>query len=156
MITRRRNLVLAIVSIFVFTLAFCISLLSPTKAYATTNDDAITVIANDQNNDDVILVNRFQASYTLYGSYTTVATSTTGFNRNIRISCNNINVFHHNDVRMLDRNGNVIWEEYGAVAYNGSRRFWCGSNVYQVQVRVALQNVLGAATPLRAECTVSW
>jgi|GEM_PF-1432062 len=42
---------------------------------------------------------------------------------------------NRNDVRMIDKNGKVVWEEYGAIAWNGSRNFWCGSNVAKVQVR---------------------
>lgn len=95
-------------------------------------------------------------SYTLSGDYQTVFSTGGGLNRNITLECRNINIFHHNDVRMLDEHGDVIWESYGAVGYNGIRTFWCGSDVYVMQARVGAMNILGMVTPYRADCTVSW
>jgi hypothetical protein len=95
-------------------------------------------------------------SYTVHNAYVTMYSPGGGINRNVTLSFNNSHFAHHNDVRMLGQNGNVIWEEYGAVGYNGTREFWCGSDVYAIQTRVALANVLGIVTPLNAECNVSW
>ena len=72
-------------------------------------------------------------SYTVYDTYVTifsVPTNGAGTNKNIKTSFQNISVYHHNDIRMLDKNGNIVWKEYGAVDYNATRTFWCGSNVY--------------------------
>lgn len=69
-------------------------------------------------------------------SWTTIATSTTGFNCNIEILSRNaaISTTH---IRMLDKNGNVLWSENDAIACNDSRIFWCGSDVYTIQARTA-------------------
>lgn len=48
-----------------------------------------------------------------------------------------------NDIIMLDRNGNRVWEEFGAIPYEGIRSFECGSDVYTVQIRT--QNGSGQA-----------
>ena len=71
-------------------------------------------------------------------SYQTIAsestTSKTGLNRNIRIQNNNTSVAR-SDVRMLDKNGKVVWEGIGWLAVAENRVFWCGDNVYTVQIR---------------------
>ncbi len=43
--------------------------------------------------------------------------------------------YGRNDIRMLDKNGRVIWQESGAIAFNGNRTFWCGSNVATIQIK---------------------
>ena len=37
------------------------------------------------------------------------------------------------NIRMLGKSGNVIWSENEAVAGQGSRVFWCGSDIYTIQ-----------------------
>ena len=74
-------------------------------------------------------------------SWKTVATSTSGFNCNVYIKCMNTAFLPNSwtvsptDIRMLNKSGNVIWQESGAVAGLGERVFWCGSNVYTIQAR---------------------
>ena len=67
-------------------------------------------------------------------TWKTVYSSTTGFNRNVAITCYNTST-HTNDIRMLGSNGQVVWTEDGAIDYSGSRTFWCGSDVYKIQLR---------------------
>lgn len=67
-------------------------------------------------------------------SWKTLATSTTGFNCNVFISCWNTAVYRC-DVRMLGRNGNVLWSESGAIGGRDNRIFKCGSDVYTIQVK---------------------
>lgn len=155
--TKEKHRIIAIMLAFVMAIVLC-SAFTSTRAYAEEFDD-VGSSSNEAGSGDDEPGDRFQSNYAINGTYTTVAsmsTSGNGFNRNVTLECSNINVFHHNDVRMLDKYDNVIWEEYGAVGYNGTRTFWCGSNVYKIQVRVALQNILGAVTPLNGNCIVSW
>lgn len=80
-----------------------------------------------------------------YGtSWTTIAetSGSSGFNCNFQVSCLNTSfvpgtfaTVSPTDIRMLGKNGNVVWEESGAVAGLGSRVFWCGSDVYKIQAR---------------------
>ena len=39
------------------------------------------------------------------------------------------------DIRMLDNNGNVVWEESQSCPGRGSRVYWCGNDVYHVQIK---------------------
>lgn len=69
-------------------------------------------------------------------SWATIATSTTGFNCNVRIEglvVGNYSI----DVRMLDSSGNVVWSEYNAIdtVSTAYRVFWCGSNIRTIQVK---------------------
>ena len=69
-------------------------------------------------------------------SWATIATSTSGFNCNVRIEGLVIGNYCI-DVRMLDSSGNVVWSESNAIntASTGYRVFWCGSNVRTIQVK---------------------
>lgn len=72
-------------------------------------------------------------------SWKTLATSTKGFDCNVFIKCENT-VFvglriAKNHVRMLDKNGNILWEESGAIKGSAQRIFKCGSDVYTIQIR---------------------
>lgn len=92
---------------------------------------------------------------TLSGVYTVVADrSRTVFGDDIQIVCYNTNTLHHNDVRMKDANGNVIWEEYGAIDTNGSRIFYCGADVYTIEVRIGAKNIVGDMAPKVGSCNV--
>lgn len=72
-------------------------------------------------------------------SWKTIASSTTGFNCNVYIECWNTTtsgtVVAPCDIRMLSKNGNVVWEEKGAINGVGHRIFWCGSDVYTIQIK---------------------
>lgn len=72
-------------------------------------------------------------------SWKTVASSTKGFNCNVMIKCENTVFvgFHisRNHIRMLGKNGNILWEEEGAIDGSSKRIFKCGSDVYTIQIR---------------------
>ena len=75
-------------------------------------------------------------------SWKKIAEASSGFGCNVYIECTNFSNVPC-DIRMLDANGGLVWEESGAISINsifgsggnGSRTFWCGSNVYQIQIR---------------------
>ncbi len=69
------------------------------------------------------------------GTWRTIATSTSGFNCNVRIEGTVLSDYM--DVRMLGKNGNVLWSESNAFSTYGTgyRIFRCGSDVYSIQVR---------------------
>ena len=58
-------------------------------------------------------------------TWTTVLSSSTGLLETVKC-----------DIRLLDKNGNAVWSQNGAVPGNNvERTFWCGSDVYKVQMR---------------------
>lgn len=66
--------------------------------------------------------------------WTTVAESRSGFNCNVYITVSNTWPTR-TSIRMLGKNGNVVWEKEGAIAFNQFRaRFWCGADVYKIQL----------------------
>ncbi len=67
-------------------------------------------------------------------SWQMIAYSTKGFNCNVTISCMNTTVSAC-DICMLGKNGNIVWTENGAIGGASSRTFWCGSDVYEIQIR---------------------
>ena len=74
-------------------------------------------------------------------TWKTVAVASSGFNCNVYIECMNTAFLPDTwtvsptDIRMLGSNGNVVWEESGAVPGLGNRTFWCGSDVYTIQAK---------------------
>lgn len=66
----------------------------------------------------------------------------------------NINVYHAIDVRMLDKNGNVLWEKHAAIGPGATERFWCGPDVYVVQGRTVATNILGNLSNRISYCNV--
>lgn len=66
----------------------------------------------------------------------------------------NINSHHQIDVRMVNKNGDVIWEEIGAIKAGSPRRFWCGSDVYILQGRTSSADWLGNLTERISYCNV--
>ena len=58
-----------------------------------------------------------------------------------------------NDIRMLDRNGNVVGEERAAVGADGVRTFWCGPDVRKRQVKVRRTSIF-AYFVTRCTCNV--
>lgn len=78
--------------------------------------------------------------------WTTIAESSKGFNSNVFINVINTST-SINDIRLLNRNGNVVWQKDGAIGMNEKlAKFWCGSDVYKVQVRT--QRGTGSATAI--------
>lgn len=75
-------------------------------------------------------------SHNLSTSWTTVAQSSTGFNCNVKLTCTAFDVLRV-DVRMLGKNGNVVWQEANSCPGLSSRVYGCGSDVYKIQARVS-------------------
>lgn len=88
--------------------------------------------------------------YVSSDSWTMVANSSSGFNCNVVVGGLVVGNYFL-DVLMLDRNGNTVWTEENAVYTignnNGSRKFWCGSNVYQILVKGHNGNGIAWAYP---------
>ncbi len=73
-------------------------------------------------------------------TWTTVLSSSTGFNRDVHVKAITTSTGLLEtvkcDIRLLDKNGNAVWSQNGAVPGNNvERTFWCGSDVYKVQMR---------------------
>ncbi|WP_413854683.1 hypothetical protein [Candidatus Ruminimicrobium bovinum] len=84
-------------------------------------------------------------------TWTTLAESTTGFNRNVTVfnsstGTDGLGILRA-DIRMLGKNGNVVWSETKACPGYGTREFWCGSDVYKIQIRVAYASGTAYAYP---------
>lgn len=67
-------------------------------------------------------------------SWKTIATSTTGFNCKVRVSSLGTSISTV-DIRMLGKNGKVVWSQNESFGSLGSRDYWCGSDVYKIQVK---------------------
>lgn len=116
-------------------LTMCVSV--PTFATEVTKD-ANNNITDESTNEYGIstLSNSYTGSgvYVNSKSWKTIATSTTGFNCNVKISSLGTSVTTV-DVRMLGKSGNVIWSESESFGSLTSRVYWCGSDVYKIQVK---------------------
>lgn len=65
----------------------------------------------------------------------TIATSTTGFGCNVQINTFNTRV-NYVSVLMIGKDGKTeVWSETNAIPYNKSRVFYCGTDVYKIQVK---------------------
>jgi len=68
------------------------------------------------------------------GTWRIIAYSTSGFN--CKVYMDGLVSSNYIHVRMLNSSGNVIWSENNSLAtYSGGRTYWCGSNVYTIQVK---------------------
>lgn len=114
-------------------LAMCLSI--PTfAAESPENVKNDTSIATTSEYEISTYSNKYSSGvYVDSKSWKTVASSTTGFNCNVEISSWGTSVTTV-DVRMLGKNGNVIWCEYESFGSLSSRVYWCGSDVYKIQV----------------------
>lgn len=82
--------------------------------------------------------NNFQNGVAINSSkWTTIATSSSGFNCNVYIYSLNAYPAATTHVRMLGKSGNSLWAENNAIGYQSSRIFWCGPDVYTIQVRTS-------------------
>lgn len=116
-----------------------------TLAYATEAPTAelydVTSSADDASMGNTItpFSNQYKSGINISTSWKTIATSTTGFGCNVYIKCMNTTLdgltVVPSDIRMLGKNGNVLWSENGAIPGQGSRIFVCGKDVYTIQIR---------------------
>lgn len=120
-----------------FTLVLVLAVVTgmTTVASAIDIDEKETISVTDKAS---VFSNKFYSGINISSKeWTTIATSTSGFNCNVYVKCMNttfdgLRVVGTN-IRMLGRNGNVLWSENEAVAGQGSRVFECGSDVYTIQ-----------------------
>lgn len=85
--------------------------------------------------------NHYNGPVTTSTTWSTLATSTTGFNCNVAV--NNASTAFDGvgilraDIRMLGSTGNVLWSESKSCPGYGTRVYWCGPDVYTLQIKVA-------------------
>lgn len=124
-------------SILTFALVLSISLGSSALVYAATSNELDTT--NKANEVNSLVIARGNAN--IDTSWTTVLSSAKGFNRNITVCAttfdfNGILTTVPCDIRLLGKSGNEIWRKGSAVPGSGKETtFWCGSDVYTVQIR---------------------
>lgn len=80
---------------------------------------------------------------TVYTYYTDTVVFGRHNGREITIDMYNNSWGVTNDVRMLDRDGDVVWEEMAAIEADGVRTFWCGPDVRKLQVKVRRTSIFG-------------
>ena len=87
----------------------------------------------------IVFVGTGSDKLTITPTYKTIAyvdpARSTGFGAEIVILVVENTAISANDIRMLDRYGNEIWEEEGAISNAGIRSFECGTDVYTVQIK---------------------
>ena len=81
-------------------------------------------------------------------TWTTIATDSEGFDCNVEITGYLTSIGPRIDVRMLGKNGQILWSENDSCPGLSSRVYSCGSDVYTIQVRVD-SGVSGTATALK-------
>ena len=79
----------------------------------------------------------------------TLITSSSGFDRNVSVynssdSFDGLGILRA-DIQMLDSNDNVVWEEERSTPGNGTRVYWCGPDVYKIQIKVAYGSGVASA-----------
>ena len=131
-------------AIITFTLAMAMAMCATAPVYAVEYEigESLENVAND------IMASARSNSYpypapgstlSTSTSWKKIASSTTGFNCNVYIKCMNTVINDWGvipcDIRMLGKNGNVLWSESGAIHGFGDRIFVCGSDVYEIQIR---------------------
>ena len=85
---------------------------------------------------------------TISTGWKTVASDTNGINNNIRITSSVYTGVSRIDVRMLGKNGNVIWEEQNSCPALSARVYSCGADVYTVQVKASSSSARGTVYAL--------
>lgn len=111
------------------------------KAVKSTTFIAVLLVAILGTTMVASAANSYKGTVVTSTSWTTLATSTTGFNCNVAVfnsstGTDGLGILRA-DIRMLDRSGKVVWQEAKACPGYGTRVFWCGSDVYTIQIRVA-------------------
>ena len=78
----------------------------------------------------------------------------TGINASVEVQTYNIFGAHQTDIQMADANGNIVWEEIGAISPGGARTFQCGPDVVTIRARISCSNPLGYLQPRVGFCEV--
>lgn len=114
----------------------------------------IPAYASSENSNEEILISDTEQTRSVNihdDVWTTVISSNSGFNRVVHVSANtfthiNLMTTVSCDIRLLDRYDNVLWSADDAVPGNGTYKdFWCGSDVYKVQLRTAAGDGIASA-----------
>lgn len=92
------------------------------------------------------------------GTYKTIYTKITKPSKTyyVNVRVYNISDQHNTDIRMIDRDGNIVWEEEDAIPYSSSRQFVCGTNIWKIQARVGGNSVWGDLDPKKAATCNAW
>jgi len=85
---------------------------------------------------------------TVSTQWTTIASTTGGFGCNIKIKGDLMTLGARIDVRMLGKDGQLLWEESNSCPGLGSRVYDCGADVYTIQVKVK-SGVSGTAIAMK-------
>ena len=94
--------------------------------------------------------NHYESGGIVVGStWKTVASSTTGFNCNVKVSSLGTTLGKV-DVRLLGKKGNVLWSQYESFGTLGYGIYWCGSDVYKIQVKYHSSNGRGTISTFPA------
>ena len=142
-----KNLIKSLVTIIsVFAIVFC----NASSVYATSvearnvsleTNNVLSTTGNTSRVSNVVYTN-------INTSWKTVISAPNGFNHNIYVKCNNTGLIgwtvSPTDIRMLDKNGNILWQESGAIPGQGSRIFLCWNDCYSIQLKT--QKGVGAVT----------
>lgn len=76
------------------------------------------------------------ASNTWNRVFSTDYSNPNGIKAWVRISCNNPSNVSRIDIRMLSNQDEVRWSEHDTFPAGGSRRYWCGADVYDLYIRI--------------------
>lgn len=143
--------VLALAAVMV---ALCISAVPPTNAYASESNHTPPVVA-DSSAATAVAQSIYLGPIELDDVYRQLYTNrATGINANVEVQTYNIFGAHQTDIQMADANGNVVWEEAGAISPGGARTFWCGPEVVTIRARISCSNPLGYLQPRVGFCEV--
>lgn len=91
---------------------------------------------------------------TIDTSWKTIASSTTGFNCNVYITADTnqpAGTLQRDkcDIRMLPKSGtNPVWEKTSVFDGEGGDTFWCGPDVYKIQIRTHVGDGRAWAVPV--------
>lgn len=127
----------------------------PASAATITDDESVIVATYEATTrSDELLPSspNWNETITTSSSWKTIVAAKYGLDRNVGIYNYSATLdgwgLSRADIRMLGKDGNVVWEEAKACPGKGSRVFWCGSDVYTIQIRV--RNGYGTAHAYRA------
>lgn len=114
------------------TLVLCTNVSAFAAEIPTINDEIITVA---EENTVMPRSNTYERNRAVNSSkWTTIATSTDGFNCNVEITAKYCTTINYVSVIMYSGN-TIVWSETNCIPYNKTRVFKCGSNVTSIEVK---------------------
>ena len=133
---KENRVILAICMVIAITIS-CVG--ANTIAYAEESSSAISEQENESSTIEPRT--RFGEAVLYGGTWSTIYINNNGINANVKISVITSSLISRGaDVRMLGRNGEVVWIERRAIGVNGERTFWCGSDVVHLQAKAAVSD----------------